>query len=409
MGRGWLVAKHEYRKMVAKRSFLVGTLGLPLLIIAIMGIGIFTAVTSGSLDPVGYVDQAGFLDPQVSPRLDGRAGQIELVQFANQDAARQSLQSGQIQAYYFLPQDYLETREVQMVYWDEAPGGSVSTAFEAFLRANLGTGLEEATRQRLAEGTSFTVRSMDGRLEIGPETFINFIFPFAAGFLFIFTVMASAGYLLQVVSDEKENRTIEIMVTTISPEQLIAGKAVGLMGVGLTQMLAWILTIAVGLLVGGQFIPELQNFRIPWDFFLIVALFFLPAYALVAGFMTAIGGAVSEARHGQQIAGIFNLLFMLPFFFVALVLGNPNSPILVALTLFPTTAFVTISLRWGMSIVPLWQVLTSWILLTSSAGLMILASARIFRRGMLRYGQNLDLRAAWEAVFHRPGSDLERR
>lgn len=401
MGRGWLIAKHEYRKMVGKRSFLVGTLGLPLLIIVVMGIGIFSAVTSGSQDPVGYVDQASFLDPQVTPVLDGRAGEIELLSFTDEASARQSLQDGQIQAYYVLPEDYMQTRQVELVYWDEAPGGSVSTAFEAFLRANLAAGLPEETRQRLAEGPSFTVRSMDGRLEVGAESFINFIFPFAAGFLFIFTVMTSAGYLLQVVSDEKENRTIEIMVTTISPEQLIAGKAVGLMGVGLTQMLVWILTIAVGLLIGGQLIPELQNFRIPWDFFLLVALFFLPAYALVAGFMTAIGGAVSEARHGQQIAGIFNLLFMLPFFFTALVIGNPNSPILVAMTLFPTTAFVTISLRWGMSIVPLWQVITSWVLLTGSAGLMIWASSRIFRNGMLRYGQSLDLRTAWEAVFQR--------
>jgi ABC-2 type transport system permease protein len=288
------------------------------------------------------------------------------------------------------------------VYWEETPNENVRTAFEAFLRVNLAGNLPEQARLRLAEGPSFTVRSMDGRLEIGAESIVNFIFPFAAGFLFIFTVMTSAGYLLQVVTDEKENRTIEILVTSISPEQLIAGKAVGLMGVGLTQMLVWVATIAIGMLIGGQFIPQLQNFRIPWDFFLLVALFFLPAYALVAGFMTAIGGAVSEARHGQQIAGIFNLLFMLPFFFIALVLANPNSPILVALTLFPTTAFVTISLRWGMSIVPMWQVITSWVFLTSSALLMIWASARIFRRGMLRYGQSLDLRTAWEAIIHRP-------
>jgi ABC-type Na+ efflux pump permease subunit len=81
MGRGWLIAKHEYRKMVSKRSFLVGTLGMPLLIIIIMGIGIISAVTSGSQDPVGYVDHSGYLDLQISPQLDGRAGEIELVQF----------------------------------------------------------------------------------------------------------------------------------------------------------------------------------------------------------------------------------------------------------------------------------------------------------------------------------------
>jgi ABC-2 type transport system permease protein len=401
MGKGWLVAKHEYRKMVGKRSFLVGTVGIPLLIIFIMGFSIFMAVTSGSQDPVGYVDHSGFLDSSITPQLDGQAGQIELVPFTDEDSALSSLQQGQIQAYYVLPPDYLETRQVDQYYGEEAPAENVATAFEAFLRANLASGLPMETRQRLAEGPSFTVRSMTGRLEIGPDNFINFIFPFAASFLFIFSVMSSAGYLLQVVADEKENRTIEILVTSLSPEQIIGGKAIGLMGVGLTQMLVWIVTIAIGMLIGAQFLPELQNFRIPWAFFLMAALFFLPAYALVAGFMTAIGGAVSEARHGQQIAGIFNLLFMLPFFFITLIISNPNSPFLVAMTLFPTTAFITVIMRWGMSDIPLWQIITSWVLLTGSAGMMIWTSARIFRQGMLSYGQSLDLRATWRAVFPR--------
>ena len=399
MGKGWLIAKHEYRKMVGKRSFLVGAVGIPLMIIAIMAASIFIAVTSGSQDPVGYVDQAGVLDSQVTFHLEGSAGQLELIAFLDQESDTASLQQGTIQAYYILPPDYLVSRQVIQYYGEQTVNENVQTAFEAFLRANLAAGLPDDVRQRLIEGPTMTVRSMDGRLEIGPNNFVSFIFPFVAGFLFIFTVMGSAGYLLQVVADEKENRTIEIMVTTLSPEQIIAGKAVGLMGVGLTQTLVWVVTITLGLLVGAQFFPQLQSFRIPWDFFLVTALFFLPAYALVAGFMTAIGGAVSEASHGQQIAGIFNLLFMLPFFFIALIMGNPDSPILIALTLFPTTAFVTVLMRWGMSTVPLWQIGLSWVLLTGSAGLMIWASARIFRQGMLRYGQSLSLRAAWRAVF----------
>jgi ABC-2 type transport system permease protein len=403
MGRGWLVAKHEYRKLVGKRSFLVSTVGLLVFLVLIMAISIFTAVNSSSAAPLGYVDQAGILDPQIRPELEGGAGQIEVIAFSDQDSARLSLQQGEIQAFYVLPEDYLESRQVEQYYWDKSPSENASSAFQAFVRANLAAALPEETRQRLVEGPNVTSRSLDGRLEIGPKNFINFIFPIVTSFLFIFAVMSSSGYLLQVVGDEKENRTIEILATSLSPEQIIGGKAIGLMAVGLTQLLVWLVTIAIGLVVGARFVPELQNLRIPWDFVPIVLLYFLPAYALIAGFMTAIGGAVSETRHGQQIAGIFNLLFTLPFFFIALIIGNPDSPILVVLTLFPTTSFATVLMRWGISIVPLWQLITSWLLLTGSAGLMIYASARIFRRGMLWYGQSLDLRSAWEAVF--PGRE----
>jgi len=71
---------------------------------------------------------------------------------------------------------------------------------------------------------------------------------------------------------------------------------------------------------------------------------------------------------------------------------------MVALTIFPTTAFLMIVMRWGATVVPVWQLAASWVLLVATAGLSVWAAARIFRIGMLRYGQPLDLRAAWRAV-----------
>jgi len=119
--------------------------------------------------------------------------------------------------------------------------------------------------------------------------------------------------------------------------------------------------------------------------------------------MIAIGGAVTDHRQGQQIAGVLNMLFVLPMLFSALVFINPDGPVLVGLTLFPTSAMVTIMLRWGMTIIPFWQLAASWVLLTAAAGLSIWASARIFRLGMLRYGQALNLREALAGLRLRAG------
>ena len=126
----------------------------------------------------------------------------------------------------------------------------------------------------------------------------------------------------------------------------------------------------------------------------IIVLFFLPSYALVAGLMTAIGGAVTEVRQGQQVAGIVNMLFVAPLFVLPVLMAAPNSPLSIGLTLFPTTAFVTVALRWSFSAVPLWQLVASWGILFLTALGSLWASARIFRAGMLRYGQPLSLRAA---------------
>jgi ABC-2 type transport system permease protein len=130
----------------------------------------------------------------------------------------------------------------------------------------------------------------------------------------------------------------------------------------------------------------------------MMGLFFFPSYVLMAGIMVAIGSAVTELQQGQQIAGILNLFFMLPIFLLMIIFENPGHPIAVFLSLFPMTSFLTISLRWGLGTVPLWQVGVAWVLLVGSAVLVMWAATRVFRAGMLRYGQPLSLKAAWSAA-----------
>lgn len=397
----WLMAKHEYRKMVTKRSFLLGTLSIPLIMILAIGLTIFITVRGEDSRPVGYVDHAGILAAAVNPPPTVNDDMVELRAFPDEATATQALTDGDIQAYYVLPADYLESRSVQLYYWDDSPASRVRASFSDFIRANLASVEPVERQQLLLEGPKLIVRSADGGREIDSNNPINFVLPFAAAVLFIFVVMGSAGYLLQVVTDEKENRTMEVMITSMTPLQMIGGKALGLMAVSLTQLLIW-LVIGTGLVViGANYVPLLASITIPWSLLIIVAAFFLPSYALVAGMMTAIGGAVTELQQGQQIAGILNLLFLAPFFFIVLFMEQPNSPILVGLTLFPTTAFFSVMMRWALSVVPMWQVVASWLILVGTAVLSIVVSARIFRVGMLRYGQALRLRNVWAAVRNR--------
>jgi len=396
-----LIAKHEYRKLVSKRSFLFATLGIPLLMALVIGISIIFSLSNQSDKPLGYVDQAGVLTQSPMAGMQGESATIEIRSFPDEASARNALEQGEIQAYYQVPAGYPGEGQVELFYWDAAPPQAAREAFSRFLSANLSAGQPPAVQARLAEGPSITVRTLDGSRQISSGNFVNLLLPFLGAFLFFFTVMTSAGYLLQVVADEKENRTMEILITSLSPEQLIGGKAIGLMGVSLTQLGIWLLAIAVGFMIGGRFLEPLRTIRIPWGFVLVAALYFLPAFGLMAAMMTAIGGAVTEMRQGQQIAALLNLLFILPMLLSMLVFTDPDSPVLLIFTLFPTTSFVTVMLRWTTGAIPFWQLAASWTLLVGVAVLGIWASARIFRAGMLRYGQSLDLRAALSAVRSR--------
>ena len=396
MRKFWLVAGHEYRNMTRRRSFLLSTLGLPLLIVAVTAISILIATGAGESVVLGYVDHAGVIAEATGATDQG--GEVLFRGFADEASARASLEAGALQAYYVLPADYRQMGQVQMYYGRNTPNERTRQRFDAFLRTNLVADQPEAVQHRVTDGINLTLRSADGRREVNENGWVNILLPFVAGMFFAFATMMAAGYLLQAVTTEKENRTVEVMATSLSPLELVGGKAVGLMAVALTQLLVWVAALVVGLVIGAQFWPEVAAVKVPWGLLGVTALFFLPAYALVAGMMVAIGGMVTEARQGQQISGITNMLFMIPLFLTVLIFSQPDSPLIVALTLFPTTSFLTILMRWGVTVVPVWQLAVSWVLLVASAGLSVWAAARIFRTGMLRYGQPLDLRAAWAAM-----------
>ncbi len=396
MRKLWIVAKNEYAKIVRKRSFLLGTLALPIFFIGIMVLSIVTTIGTDQ-QPVGYVDQTGWLSANAAPPADS-AQRLKMLPFVDEAAARTALQNKQIQAFYVLPKDYLQTGKIMAYGWDKEPSAAAQSDFRYFLRANLVASLPQDVRQRALDGINLTARSADGAQEINGNAIINFFLPFALGFFFIMAVMNSATYLLQAVTDEKESRTIEVMATSLSPNQLIGGKALGLIGVALTQIVILCLTIGIGLGLGSNSIDFLRGVRVPWSMLGVALLFFVPAYVLIAGMMIAVGAAVTEVRQGQQLAGALNMLYTIPYFFVIIFMTNPNSPLSTLLTLFPTTAFVTITLRWGLSTIPIWELIASWIILVGSAIFSIWAAARVFRSGMLRYGQRLNLRAMLSAV-----------
>ena len=386
----WLIAKHEYLKIVRKKSFLVGTLWVPAMIAVVMVVSILASLGQRGELPLGYVDHTGLLSDAVTlpPDANGKAP-LTMRAFSDETAAHQALMDKAIQAYYVIPADYVQSGHAQLFYLDERPAEVAQRDFSNFLRANLLAGYPADIQERMIEGSAVTFRSSDGNQELESQNVMAFVVPFAAAFFFVFAVMNSGSYMLQAITDEKENRTIEVLATSVRPGELIGGKALGLMSVGLTQLSIWLSTGVLALFIASFFVPEIQGVRIPWTLLGVVALFFLPAYALTAGLMTAVGGIVSDLRQGQQITGILNLFFMLPFFFLALIMAKPNSPVIVAMTLFPTTAFVTITMRWAMTTVPLWQLAASWVLLVASAGVSVGLATRIFRIGMLHYGQTL--------------------
>ncbi len=390
-----LIARSEYLRMVKRRSFLIATLGMPLLIGVITVVSTLIAIGGRDSRPFGVVDQAGVLGDVAAT---ARAQAASAVGYSDATAARSALEAGVIKAFYVVPADYLASPRVQLFYWQKAPDEAVTGGMSRMLQSALSQTAPADVRDRLVSGPNFTYQSVAGEERGIEKQVLGFLLPLFIGMFFVFIVMGSAGYLLQAVTTEKENRMVEVLFTSVSPFQLIAGKAIGLMGVAFTQIGIWVAALVAAAVVAARFVPFFRGIQVDLCFLALVVLYFVPTYALVAGMMITLGSIVTDHQQGQQISGYVSLLFMLPFFFFVLVFTNPNSPLMVLMTLFPTTAFMAVAMRWGVTTVPVWQVATGWLLLVGTAALFVGLAARVFRVGMLQYGQPISLRAVRDIV-----------
>ena len=403
MSKLWLVARHEYKRHVQKRSFLFALLSVPLVMVVVIGIALLLRPSGESrVVTVGYVDQAGLLaGPAPEPGV-GEDVTVYLIPFRTEEAAGAALSAEEVQAYFVLPTDYEETQQVEVVAAGE-PDAAAIRSFQDLLRARLLTGQPEEIVQRAIAGSERVVRSPDGRELSGGISFGQLLPAFAALALVVL-ILFSSSYLVQAVVDEKANRTMEILVTSASAGQLVSGKVLGIVAIGFTQLFVWLAFGVVAIWGGGRYLglEWLQDVRVDPSTILITAALVILAYLFVAALLMAIGATLVEPRAGQQVTMVFIAFYMVPLGFIGPMLADLSGPLAVGLSLFPLTSPVVLPLRAGLGLLPSWQAAASiGIQCLCALGALWLAG-RAVRLGMLRYGQPLGLGALFGRGQARP-------
>lgn len=388
----------EYVRHVFRKRFLFSLLSLPLFIGVLALVVLLLVRSEINFKPIGYVDLSGVL-PNSGGEYQGRL--VDLLQFETEDQASQALQVGQIQAYYVLDSDYLESRQAKLVAIDE-PSNAATDQFAYFVRASLLAEYPEEIVRRLIEGNQLILRTADGSRQFAQGDWLGFLLPFVFGFIFLAAVFATSGYLLQAVVEEKENRTMEMLVTTISPAQLMSGKILGIIAVGWTQLFVWIVMALVLLVIASLFVGFPGINSITFRYIVLAAGIFVPAFVMLSALMVAVGATLTDAQEAQQVTSLFTLPLFIPFWFVFQLIGHPNGPVAVGLSLFPLTAPITLAIRAGFTTIPPWQIGLSLGFLIIGAGLAVWLAGRAFRLGMLRYGQRVPWREFLGFSLKRP-------
>jgi ABC-2 type transport system permease protein len=401
MKKTWIVFKTEFINTVTRRSFLLTLILVPLVPALILGgislfggdegdsgSGTLFQPSQGDSLPDGYVDLSGIIK-QLPPGLDSDF----LVEFDNQDTAKDAILADEIQGYFLIEKDFLNTGKMKYFREDFNPLTATETAgiIDAVIRYNL----LEGDLQQL-EAFSYPVQV--NRIDLSPEIEerdsdnpLAFYVPYGVSMLFYVVIITSASLLMSSIAKEKENRVMEILMSSIKPIQLFTGKILGLGVVGLLQMVLWLGSAILMLRLGGGTLNIPQNLQLPPGILIWGVVFFILGYLVYASIMAGIGAFVPNVKEASQATFYVIMPLLIPLILVGVITEAPNAMLPTLLSLIPFTAPTTILTRMAVSPVPLWQLLVAIVLLILTIFILIRAVAGLFRAQILLTGKEFNL------------------
>jgi ABC-2 type transport system permease protein len=409
MSRLLAVVRREYLERVRSRSFLVATLLAPLLLSGFLLVprAVMTRQRGAPLR-IAVLDASGRLRGPVEEALARQKLEGESrfrIEPAGEGAVkalvprlRTAVLGGELDGYLYLPEDALARSQAE--YY----GRNVSNVMDlrmldrAVEKALIGLRLsaEGLDGSRVAQVTRHLDLKLIRLSEAGAreDRGTTVLFSVVLMMMLYTTILLWGQAVMAGVIEEKSNRVVEVMVSSISSLQLFAGKLLGVGAAGLTQFLVWSLFLAglAGLgmgtpaLLGEAALPEVT----PLVLFSFVA-FFLLGYFLYAALFAAVGAAVNTAQEAQGLVFPIFMPLLAGMACFPAVLHRPDSPLSTVLSLVPLVSPLLMFLRITVLTPPAWQIALSFLLTLLAIAGVTWVAARVYRVGILMYGKRPSL------------------
>ncbi len=401
MRNAWLVGLREFRVRVRSRGFLFTTLVTPALILvmwAFQGQLVSNPTpqlespggTGGDTAPLGYVDPGGLIQ-RVPPPLS----EDDFKAFATRSDANRALVAGELRAYVYLPPDYLQTGNLTYVALDLPTSTPDIDAVNWLLIGNLLPSADETrlTRLRWPFGPGGSAAFVNLSPEGASGGFMSLMLPFLVTIAVMIPLFTSGSFLLQSIVQEKSNRTLEVLLVSLRPRQLLFGK---MMGLGMLTVIQYVVWLAMGSFwlqnVRGSAVGAVQALQIsPLEGALVVP-FALGGFLLYSSLMAGVGALAPDMEGSRAWVFLIAAPMMVPIYLWTSVVSAPDGAFAVGLSLFPFSAPVAMLMRMTSTAVPAWQLVLSLTLLIGTGAATLLLMGRLFRVQTLLSGEPLSLR-----------------
>lgn len=427
MSRTWAVVRREFLEMIGTRAFLFGTLLGPLFMLGLMGLQVFMATRAGggSERTIVVVDRSeAELGQMVGQILGGGQGESRRATFhvefagdeeasatSSDDGLRAHLQArmseGEIDGFLWIPADVMEGgvvsydgKNASSIADMERIRGAVQTAVQGARLA--AAGIDEVAVREAMRRVPFDARNTDENAASGSAGALMGL-TYILGFAVYIVVILYGNAVLRGVLEEKRERIVEVVVSSIRSEQLLIGKVLGIGGAGIFQVAIWVGFGALALTRGGDLVarlgatlPELPS--VPLSVGLIFLFFFATGFLLYATMYAAVGSMATTDQEAQQLQMPVLMLLVVAISMMGSVMMDPNGTAAVIGSLVPFTAPIIMPMRAVGTGIPAVQLIGSVALIVLAVVVLLWVSARIYRIGILATGRRPTLREVWQWV-----------
>lgn len=391
-----VVIKFEIVRALKKPAFWFVAVGFPVLMIAIFGIVFLSnqATSQAAEDlknqqfSILIKDESGLIDQRYIEALGAKTTE-------DRQAGIDAVKDGETDAFFLFPAD-VSSQKIE-IYADDVgvfENSRYSAVANSLLMQSVNQQVDPQQRAILQDQTVVaTTMFRDGEVYDGIK---EMILPGSFLVLFYFLIAIFGNQMLTSSIEEKENRTIEMLLTMVRPNVLIVGKVLSLIVLSLVMGLVTMLPVIIGFVAfGSQFeMLGIDLTNLPVDFGRIataVTVFGL-SFMLFTGILVAVGAAMPTAKEASQWFGIVMMLIFGPLYGVSAFVSYPDSPIVQFLSLFPLTSPIPLMLRNAIGNLPLGEALLGIAILTISTTLVMMLAVKMYRYGAMQYDSRLSLK-----------------
>jgi len=430
--RIYTVAAFEFLATVKSKGYLITTFGMPVFLALYGGVlsiprwiesrraqetSVYGVVDPGAvLRLVSDVEESAVEVPDAMREALARPGQgaeigrqlarwndVVFRPFASEDAAKAAVRPGTIKGYFVIPADYRATGRVILVSGERTLGASEARAalskllLERLLEGTVPDDLATRIREPIATTERF-ILDKGGELRKGGIVAIvlKFAVPLVLMMLLLVSILMSAGALVQATAIEKENKVVEVLLSSAPSDEILLGKLLGLGAAGALQIAVWFSMLGVAALA---FTASLVAFGVdaPWLGMATAVLVYPLAYLFYGSLMLGTGSIGAHQREANQWGMIWSLLLVVPIFFFETLLRDPHGTTGHVLTWIPPFTPIVLVFRTTIDAagIAAWEIAGSLALLVGATWFAIRFSARLFRVGILLTGARPKLRQIW--------------